>query len=155
MAYPQNKAAVLNGSRKGQVGLAYPPTAVIEWKSGEIGTVVRMENRKSRYGLSTPHPVAVSLLPLRCRLLGCVCKCLLVCTSGLCISSTSLLMFSVPRPEQYWRNPTYNFMRMQLSVLVAVIFSSSFIDTSETQQHEAVRIYVQQCSDLPLGCPFY
>ncbi|CAN0455677.1 unnamed protein product, partial [Laminaria digitata] len=29
---------------------------------------------------------------------------------------------------QYWRNPTYNFMRMQLSVLVAVIFSSSFID---------------------------
>ncbi|CAM9519315.1 unnamed protein product, partial [Laminaria digitata] len=29
---------------------------------------------------------------------------------------------------QYWRNPTYNFMRMQLSIVIAVIFGSSFID---------------------------
>ena len=34
---------------------------------------------------------------------------------------------------QYWRNPTYNFLRIVLSILVALVFSSSFIDAGEAQ----------------------
>lgn len=33
--------------------------------------------------------------------------------------------------EQYWRNPNYNFMRIELAILVAIVFSSSFIDAGE------------------------
>lgn len=33
---------------------------------------------------------------------------------------------------QYWRNPNYNYMRMMLSVVVAIIFSSSFIGAGKT-----------------------
>lgn len=33
--------------------------------------------------------------------------------------------------NQYWRNPNYNWMRMQLAILMAVIFGSSFIDAGE------------------------
>lgn len=30
---------------------------------------------------------------------------------------------------QYWRNPNYNWLRMQIAVVVALIFSTSFIDS--------------------------
>eukprot|EP00904_Undaria_pinnatifida_P014208 jgi/Undpi1/9918/HiC_scaffold_28.g12372.m1 len=53
---------------------------------------------------------------------------------------------------QYWRNPAYNFMRMQLSVLIAVIFGSSFIDAdTETEADVASRLGVIYMSTMFIG----
>lgn len=42
---------------------------------------------------------------------------------------------------QYWRNPNYNFMRIELSIVIALVFSSSFIDAGETEvvTHRSLR----------------
>eukprot|EP00903_Cladosiphon_okamuranus_P018818 g17309.t1 len=54
--------------------------------------------------------------------------------------------------KQYWRNPNYNWMRMQLAVLIAVVFSSSFIDADiETEADVASRLGVMYMSTMFVG----
>ncbi|CBN79954.1 pleiotropic drug resistance transporter [Ectocarpus siliculosus] len=53
---------------------------------------------------------------------------------------------------QYWRNPNYNWMRMQLAILIAVIFGSSFIDADiETESDLASRLAVIFMSTMFVG----
>ncbi|CAM9128278.1 unnamed protein product [Scytosiphon promiscuus] len=53
---------------------------------------------------------------------------------------------------QYWRNPNYNWMRMQLAVVVAVIFGSSFIDADiESEADVASRLGVIYMSTMFIG----
>ncbi|CAB1108061.1 ABC [Ectocarpus sp. CCAP 1310/34] len=54
--------------------------------------------------------------------------------------------------NQYWRNPNYNWMRMQLAILMAVIFGSSFIDADiETESDLASRLAVIFMSTMFVG----
>eukprot|EP00752_Nemacystus_decipiens_P004290 g3919.t1 len=54
--------------------------------------------------------------------------------------------------KQYWRNPNYNWMRMQLAIVMAVIFSSSFIDADiETEADVASRLGVIYMSTMFVG----
>ena len=44
---------------------------------------------------------------------------------------TTTMLYVLNETLQYWRNPNYNWMRMVLAVVVAIIFSSSFIGAGE------------------------
>ncbi|CAM9823444.1 unnamed protein product, partial [Hapterophycus canaliculatus] len=54
--------------------------------------------------------------------------------------------------SQYWRNPNYNWMRMQIAVAVALIFSSSFIDAEvKTEADVASRLGVIYMATMFVG----
>lgn len=40
---------------------------------------------------------------------------------------------------QYWRNPVYNFTRMLLAVITAIIFGSGFINSGESRRAAVIR----------------
>ncbi|CAM9674100.1 unnamed protein product, partial [Scytosiphon promiscuus] len=53
---------------------------------------------------------------------------------------------------QYWRNSNYNWMRMQIAIIVAIIFSSSFIDSDiESEADVASRLGVIFMSTMFVG----
>ena len=47
--------------------------------------------------------------------------------------------------RQYWRSPNYNWMRIQLAVVIAVIFGSSFIDAGEMSKMPSLLSLCSHC----------